>query len=307
MSRQDQHGAMLARRSFLKRASITLGLGAAGASSGLFLTSSIYAEAPSKAPRKESLFKLGIAGYSFNKFKLEEALEMMKKVDAHYLCIKDFHLPLDASDEQIAAFHAKCKSYNVTGYGVGPIYMGSEEEVTKAFDYAKRCGVKTLVGVPFKMVEKKRVASRELLPLIDRKVKEYDIKYAIHNHGPDMPELFPTAESVMEMIEGLDKRVGLCLDIGHQLRDGKDPVQALKKFSERVHDIHIKNVTAADKSGRGIELPRGLIDFPAFVRALREVRYANVCGLEYEKDMGAPLTGIAESIGYFRGVMDSIE
>jgi sugar phosphate isomerase/epimerase len=155
------------------------------------------------------------------------------------------------------------------------------------------------------MVEKKRVASPELLALINEKVKEYDIKYAIHNHGPDMPELFPTAESGMEIIKDMDVRVGLCFDIGHQLRDGKDPVQAMLKYADRIHDIHIKNVTEATKKGRGIELPRGKIDLVAFVRALRKVKYSGVCSLEYEKDMSDPLLGIAESIGYFRGVMDA--
>jgi sugar phosphate isomerase/epimerase len=193
----------------------------------------------------------------------------------------------------------------VTGYGVGPIYMGSEEEVIRAFDYTRRVGVRLLVGVPFRKDGQKRVASAELLRLIHDKVREHDILYAIHNHGPDMPELFPTAESAMELIHGMDRRVGLCLDIGHQFRDGKDPVRALTEYADRIHDIHIKNVTAPDRSGRGIEMPRGAIDFPAFVRALRKTRYAGVCGLEYEKDMDNPLTGIAESIGYFRGVVDA--
>jgi sugar phosphate isomerase/epimerase len=230
---------------------------------------------------------------------------MVKKVDVHYLCIKDFHLPLKSTDEEIAAFHAKCKSFDVTGYGVGPIYMGSEEEVNNAFAYAKRVGVKTVVGVPFKMVDKKRVSSPELLQVVNRKVREYDMKYAIHNHGPDMPELFPTAESAIELIKDLDQRVGLCLDIGHQLRDGKDPVKAMLEFADRVHDIHIKNVTAATKQGRAIEMPRGAIDMPAFVRALRKVKYSGMCSLEFEKDMDNPIVGIAESIGYFRGLMDA--
>ncbi len=157
------------------------------------------------------------------------------------------------------------------------------------------------------MISSKRSASRrpKLLKLINAKVQEYDIKYAIHNHGPDMPELFPSAESAMELIKNLDSRVGLCLDIGHQLRDGKDPVKAMSTFADRVHDIHIKNVTSADKQGRGIEMPRGAIDMTAFVRVLRKVRYSGVCSLEYEKDMENPLNGIAESVGYFRGVMDA--
>ncbi len=298
----QENRTMIARRSFLKQAGVAVA-GAIGAQA--LSTGTARAQQAAPAGQQDS-FRLGIAGFTFNKFKLDEALEMVKKVDVHYLCIKDFHLPLKSTDEEIAAFHAKCQSFGVTGYGVGPIYMGTEQEVTDAFAYAKRVGVKILVGVPFKMVDKKRTASPELLKLVNQKVQEHDIKYAIHNHGPDMPELFPSAESIMEMINGLDKRIGLCLDIGHQLRDGKDPVKAMADFADRVHDIHIKNVTAADKKGRGIEMPRGVIDMPAFVRVLRKVKYPGVCSLEYEKDMDNPLLGVAESIGYFRGLMDAI-
>jgi sugar phosphate isomerase/epimerase len=272
------------------------GLAAAACSPALF--------ARAAADNPLDTFRLGIAGYTFNKFKLDKTLEMLKQVDVHYLCIKDFHLPLKSTDEEIAAFHATCKSFGVTGYGVGPIYMGSEKDVNDAFAYAKRVGVKTLVGVPHNMIEKRKVASPELLKLVNAKVQEYDIKYAIHNHGPDMPELFPSAESIIEMVKDLDKRVGMCLDIGHQFRDGKDPVKAITDFADRIHDVHIKNVTEATKKGKGVEMPRGLIDMPAVVRALRKVKYSGVCSLEYEKDMDNPLAGITESINYFRKVMD---
>ena len=293
---------MIARRSFLKQA----GLAAVAATGGqALLTETARAQPVAEAENSRDTFRLAMAGYTFNKFKLEQTLEMLQKVDVHYLCIKDFHLPLKSTDEEIAAFHAKCRSFDVTGYGVGPIYMGSEEEVNNAFAYAKRVGVKTVVGVPFKMVDKKRVSSPELLKLVNEKVQEYDFKYAIHNHGPDMPELFPNAESAIEVIKDMDNRVGLCLDIGHQLRDGKDPVKALLQFADRVHDIHLKNVTSANKQGRAAELPRGAIDMPAFVRALRKVKYSGMCSLEYEKDMDNPLLGVAESVGYFRGVMDA--
>lgn len=294
---------MTTRRSFFKQAGF--GLAAATATPAVF-TGPAHAQpdADSGTPLHDT-FRLGIAGYTFHKFNLDTTLEMLKRVDVHYLCIKDFHLPLSSTDPEIAAFHEKCKTFGVTGYGVGPIYVGSQEEVNAAFAYAKRVGTRTLVGVPFKLEGKKRVASPDLLTFIDQKVKEYDIRFAIHNHGPDMPELFPNAESGIEMINKLDVRVGLCLDIGHQFRDGKDPVKAILDYADRIHDIHIKNVTAANKNGKGIEMPRGMIDMPAVVRALRKIKYGGVCSLEYEKDMTDPLNGIAESIGYFRGVMDA--
>ncbi|MDR2950869.1 MAG: sugar phosphate isomerase/epimerase [Prevotella sp.] len=240
------------------------------------------------------LFKVAIAGYTFVNFNLDETLKMMKEVDVHYLCIKDFHLPLNSTDEEIAAFHAKLASYDVTGYAVGPIYMKTKEEVDRAFDYAKRVGVKLIVGVP----------NHDLLPYVDKKVKEYDFKYAIHLHGPDI-ELYPHATDIYENVKDLDPRIGMCLDIGHDARAGHDPIADLKKYSDRVFDIHMKNTTAATKAGKTGEIGRGIIDIPAFVKMLREVKYTGACSLEYERNMKAPLAGIAESIGYFRGVIDA--
>lgn len=248
--------------------------------------------APQPAADTFEKFKVGMAGYTFAKFDIDKTLETMEKCDVHYLCIKDFHLPLNSTDEQIAAFHAKLKAKGVTGYGVGPIYMRSKEEIDQAFEYAKRVGVKLIVGVP----------NYELLPYVDQKVKEYDFKYAIHLHGPDMP-LYPDADDVWDHVKDLDPRIGMCLDIGHDTRNGKDPVQDLKKYRSRVFDIHIKDVTAPTKQGYSVEIGRGIIDFPAFVRALREVGYSGMCSLEHERNMDNPFMGIAESIGYFRGVI----
>jgi len=239
-------------------------------------------------------FKLGVAGYTFVNFDLDKTLETMEKLDLHYLCIKDFHLPLKSTDAEIAAFHEKLASKGVTGYAVGPIYMKNETEVNNAFAYAKRVGVKTIVGVP----------NYEILPYVDKKVKEYGFNYAIHLHGPDI-ELFPDAEDVWNHTKDLDPRIGMCLDIGHNLRNGKDPVADLRKYHTRVFDIHIKDVTDNTKQGYSVEIGRGKIDFPAFVRMLREVGYTGVCSLEHEKNMKDPFMGIAESIGYFRGVVET--
>lgn len=247
---------------------------------------------PQPAPETHEAFKVGMAGYSFVNFNLDEALDMMQKCDVKYLCIKDFHLPLNADAQQIADFHAKLASKGVTGYAVGPIYMKTEQAIDEAFEYAKRVGVKLVVGVP----------NYELLPYVDKKVKEYDMKYAIHLHGPDMP-LYPDADDVWENVKDLDARIGMCLDVGHDTRNGKDPVADLKKYHTRVFDVHIKDVTGASKAGYSVEIGRGIIDFPAFVNMLREVGYTGVCSLEHERNMKDPLQGIAESLGYFRGVV----
>ena len=248
-----------------------------------------------KGPKTNNPFQLGMAGYSFNNFDLETTLKTMKSLDIHYLCIKDFHLPLDATDEKIKEFHDKCASYDVTGYGVGPIYMRSEAEVDRSFEYAKRVGVTLIVGVP----------NYEFLPYVEKKVKEYGYHFAIHLHGPDM-DTYPDATDVWEHTKDLDSRIGMCLDIGHDLRNGCDPVADLEKYHTRVFDVHIKDVTDSNKAGRSIEIGRGKIDFPEFVRMMRKVNYTGKCSLEHEKDMKDPFIGIAESIGYFRAVCDYV-
>jgi len=249
---------------------------------------------PQPAPETGEKFRLGMAGYTFVKFDLDKTLETLQKMDVHYLCIKDFHLPLTSTDEQIAAFHARLKEKGVTGYAVGPIYMKSEAEIDQAFEYAKRVGVKLIVGVP----------NYELLPYVDKKVKEYGFNYAIHLHGPDI-KTYPDAQDVWDHVKDLDPRIGMCLDVGHDTRNGKDPVADLKKYHSRVFDIHIKDVTGKTKLGYSLEIGRGVIDFPAFVKMLRKVKYTGVCSLEHEKDMTNPFMGIAESIGYFRGVVEA--
>ncbi len=260
----------------------------------LFNTGDIFSANPVGGKQNEGeLFKVSMAGYSFLKFDLDASLKMLQRMDVHYMCIKDFHLPLNSTDEQIAVFKDKLAKAGVTGYGVGPINMKTQEDVDKAFDYAKRVGVKTIVGIP----------QYELLPYIEKKVKEYDFYFAIHIHGPDM-DLFPDADDVIKHVKDLDPRMGMCLDIGHDTRAGRNPIEDLKKYHARVFDIHIKNVTAASKAGRTCEMGRGIIDIPAFVKMLRKVKYSGACSLEFEKDMNDPLAGLAESIGYFRGVID---
>jgi inosose dehydratase len=279
---------MTTRRSFLKHTGGTLAL--AGVSPALSL-----ANAPdSRDATGDDLFKLGMAGFTFVNFKLDPALEVMKKTDVHYLCIKDFHLPYASTADEIAAFHDKLKQAGVTGYAVGPIYMKTKQEIDNGFEYAKRVGVNLMIGIP----------NPEDLPYIDKKVKEYNIRYAIHNHGPDIP-LFPSATSVYTAVKDLDPRIGLCFDMGHDKRFGDDPIADLEKYAKRIFDIHLKNVTAASKEGKTCELGRGVINIPAFVGMLRKIKYDGCCSLEYEKDMKDPLAGIAESVGYFKGVCDA--
>jgi sugar phosphate isomerase/epimerase len=280
------------RRTFFKKAGT--GLLALGVPS-ILSNRSLSGMHPSSDNKNKDLFGFGIAGYTFVKFKLEPSLEMMTKVDMHNLCIKNFHLPYDSTEVQIAEFHEKLKAKGVKGYAVGPISMKSEAEADQAFEYCKRVGVNLIVGVP----------EHELLPYIDKKVKDYGYHFAIHNHGYG-DKLYPTLESIFVKVNNLDKRIGMCHDIGYSMLMGIDPAAATLKYGSRIFDIHLKDVTMAAAEGKDCEVGRGVIDFSSFIKALRTIKYKGMCSLEYEKDNEDPLVGIAESVGYFKGILNAV-
>ena len=177
-------------------------------------------------------------------------------------------------------------------YACGVIYMKSEADIQQAFDYAKAAGVKMIVGVP----------NYELLGLVEKKAKEYDIKVAVHNHGADFP-LYPSPAIVYEKVKDLDKRIGLCIDIGHTQRSGIDPSEAVEKFADRLLDIHLKDESAATTAGTTVEMGRGIIDLVKLMRTLEKIGYSGVASFEFEKDENDPLAGVAESVGYTRGIL----
>ncbi|MCX6327376.1 MAG: sugar phosphate isomerase/epimerase [Bacteroidia bacterium] len=276
---------MKSRRQFFKLAGT--GIIAAG-------VSSVYASSgiPSLIENTPDIFSIGMAGFTFKEFTVEKTIEMMNRIRVTNLSLKDFHMPLNSTQEQINAVLEKFKIAGINVYTVGVVYMKTQESVDQAFEYAKMAGVKMIVGAP----------NYELLPYVEKKIKTYDFKLAIHNHGPDNP-LYPNATDIWDHIKDLDPRIGICIDIGHTTRDGEDPSADIEKYSKRIYDIHIKDVNKATKEGKTIEIGRGVIDIPKVVATLRKVKYSGSCSLEFEKDMKDPLAGIAESIGYFKGVM----
>jgi len=278
---------MRSRRQFIKLAGS--GALAAGAST-------VYGYPVPVVPAKKTTlpdrFEIGMAGYTFLNFNVQQTIEMMKRTGVKYLSIKDFHMPMNSTQEEINQVTGKFSESGITVYTVGVIYMRTPESVEQAFEYARMAGVKMIVGAP----------NVELLPLVEKKIKEYDFRLAIHNHGPDNP-LFPNATDIWNHVKDLDPRMGICLDIGHNLRDGEDPATDILRYKSRIYDIHIKDVDKASKEGKTVEMGRGLIDIPGVVAALRKINYTGKCSLEFEKDMKDPLAGIAESLGYFRGVM----
>ncbi|MDZ7375015.1 MAG: sugar phosphate isomerase/epimerase [candidate division KSB1 bacterium] len=283
------------RREFLT----SLSIGALGAAlSEVFVVNPLLASkrsASSGRLTERIKFTLGIASYTFRRFNLEQTLAMTRRLGIDHIAFKDFHLPLDSSEKQIKSVANAVQQAGLKLYGCGVVYMRNTAEVLRAFEYAKAAGMELIIGVP----------EHDLLGLVNEKVQQFDIKLAIHNHGPG-DERYPSPESAYERIKSLDRRIGLCIDIGHTQRLGQDPAEAIRRFADRLLDVHIKDVSASNKEGTTVEIGRGVIDIPRVLRTLIQVNYSGVLAFEFEKDETDPLPGVAESVGFVRGVLATV-
>jgi inosose dehydratase len=237
-------------------------------------------------------FTLGLASYTFREFDLDTTLAMARRLGFGRICLKDMHLPLESPEEVVRSVAEKVRAAGLELYGCGVVYMTNGAEVDRAFSYARAGGMTVIVGVP----------EHDLLGRAAERVRETGIRLAIHNHGPG-DQRYPTAGSILERISGLGPGVGVCLDIGHSMRSGIDPARAARQCGPRLLDVHLKDVTAATKEGVAVEAGRGVIDLPRFLRALAEMDYRGTAAFEYEKDGRDPLPGLAESLGYVRGIL----
>jgi inosose dehydratase len=238
------------------------------------------------------VYELGLASYTFREFDLDATLAAARRAGLGRITLKDMHLPLESSEEAIRAAIAKVKAQGLVPYGCGVVYMTNEPEVDRAFAYARTAGFEIIIGVP----------EHALLDRAERRVRETGVCLAIHNHGPGDLR-YPTPRSILERVGGRDPRIGVCLDVGHCRRSGFDPSEEAVRCGSRLLDVHMKDVSAATAEGATVEVGRGVVDVPRLLRTLAEMGYRGTLAFEHEKDGRDPLPGLAESVGYVRGVL----
>ena len=277
--------ARLTRRAFMGTAA------AVAASTGL--RPSIVTAAPTPAEHK---LKLGLASYSTRKFTLDQTLEMAKTLGVTSMTFKDVHIPRTDTPEATRALRAKIVAAGITIMGGGTITLPNDAaEIRKNFEYAKAAGFPLIFTSP----------DPAALDTIEKMAKEYDIKVAIHNHGPE-DKWWPRPQDAYAAVKSRDSRLGLCIDAGHTLRTGTDPVAACRECKDRLYDMHVKDLAVKTDRDSQVAVGRGLIDFPALFRALLEIGYQGQVGLEYEIHEDDPLPGMIESLAYERGVLAAV-
>jgi sugar phosphate isomerase/epimerase len=260
----------------------------------------LVSPATNPSPGKDQLkgLKIGVASYSFRKIPLDLTIAGINRLNLHYVSIKDVHLPLKSTTEERKKVAQQFRDAGINPISCGVISMKDEASARAAFEYARDIAVPTIVAFP----------EPEILPILDKLVKEFDIKIAIHNHGPEAKHYKSPLEA-LEAVMPFDPRLGVCIDVGHTARAGVNPVEAIRKCKDRFYDCHFKDITSVNAKNAGIaeiEVGRGVLDIKGMLEALLEIHYAGHVGFEHEKTAENPLPGLAESVGYTKGVLSCI-
>jgi sugar phosphate isomerase/epimerase len=241
--------------------------------------------------------RVGLTTYSTRELTLDETIALLQQTGVTNIALKYFHLPLDSTKEQRRLVVRKIEDAGLTLAGCGVIGLSSDEQsVRRSLDYVRDIGAPTVTATP----------PIERLEQLDRIIKDYgEIRIAIHTHGPEDNVNYWrwSAVKIMNQIRWLDRRIGVCVDVGHTFRVPIDPVEAIRACGDRLYDVHLKDLKEASRRRLDVPMGRGVIDIPAITQALRERNYRYHVALEYEAEPEAPQLGIAESFGYLRGVL----
>jgi len=275
----------LSRRSLLRTAAL-----AAAATS--LAPAATLAQSPAPAEQK---VKLGLASYTFRNFSRAQLIGFMRDLRVSDLNAKDAkdHLPMEPSAEAQAL--ADYRAAGIRLHAAGAIYFqkATDDDIRAQFEYLKRASIPVMVaGDP----------TPESLPRIERFVQQYDIRLAIHNHGPE-DKLWPSPLDILKDIRHMDPRIGCCIDVGHTVRTGTDVVEAIHAVGPRLFNMHMKDLTDFHDKASQVAVGDGKMPVPQIFQALQEIRYPGFVDLEYEVHPDDPMPGVTKSYAYMRGVL----
>lgn len=278
----------LSRRKFMQSGAVFAATCAASTSLPSFAQ-------PAPASGKPSPVHLGMASYTFRNFSRAQLIGFMKQLNLTALNCKDTkdHLPMDPAEEAKAL--ADYAAAGIQLHAAGTVYFPKDEDddIRSKFEYCRRAGISVIVaGDP----------TPAILPRIEKFVKEYDIRFAIHNHGPE-DKVWPSPLDVLKAVKTMDPRMGCCIDVGHCVRAGTDVVQAIHEVGPRLFNMHMKDLTSFQSKESQVAVGEGIMPVREIFEALIATRYKGFVDLEYEIHGDDPMPGVVESFAYMRGVL----
>ncbi len=239
--------------------------------------------------------KLGVATYTFRKFDRAQTIEFLKAVGAPWVSVKDVHMRQTDTPDQLRAAHREFEAAGLILTSGGNVSMTKDpdiESLRKRFEYARNAGLPMMVCAP----------THDNIKSVEALVKEYNIRIAIHNHGPEDKQ-FPTPQSVLDVVRKLDSRCGLCLDVGHSARAGVDVVKSIADAGDRLFDMHVKDLRDFSSKDSQCDVGDGIMPFPDIFKQLKKMNYQGCVNLEYEIHENDPMPGVQRSFSYMRGVL----
>jgi xylose isomerase-like TIM barrel protein len=284
MSRKNS----FSRRDFIRS-------GAIGAAT-LAAPKRFFAAPPVRPSSDEGLpIRLGLASYTFRNFTRLQMIGFMKQLNVFALNAKDAkdHLPMDPQEETAAL--ADYAAAGIKLHAAGAIYFAKDQDgdIRAKFEYGRRAGIDVIVaGDP----------EPETLPRIEKFVKDYDIRLAIHNHGPE-DKLWHSPLDVLKAVKSMDPRIGCCIDVGHAVRAGADVVQAIYEVGPRLFNVHMKDLTNFESKESQVAVGEGAMPVRKMFEALIATKYRGFVDLEYEVHPDDPMPGVIASFAYMRGIL----
>lgn len=275
------------RRKFLRGGVITAAATCLSSHASLAFSGSASPEA------KLSPIRLGVASYSFRKFDRKHVIEFMKQLNLTLLNVKDVHLPMGTPEEiKQAAQEFTATGLKLTAAGTIYFLKDEDEDVKSKFEYCKLAGIPIIVAGP----------TMQTLSRVEKFAKEYDIKIAIHNHGPE-DKHFPSPYDVLNAVKNMDPRMGLCIDVGHAERAGADVPEAIQKAGPRLFDVHMKDLADLHDKASQVAVGDGKMPVRRIFEALEKIGYQGNVDLEYEINADDPMPGMIKSFAYMRGML----
>lgn len=230
---------------------------------------------------------MGIQSYSLRAFGVNGALEKTHALGLHWIEFFRAHYPPVPDPAKVAAMNTKLKKYDITisCHGVQP-FTNNHAANRKIFEFAKMAGIKTISANP----------TPDSFGSLDKLVAEFDIRIAIHNHGPGA--LYDQPVDAWKAVAGHDRRIGFCADLGHYIRSGIDPVEVAYILGDRLYGVHLKDFAEQKKKTRGVILGKGFLDVEGVFRALKKIGFPadGALSLEYEENPNDPMADIRECL-----------
>jgi sugar phosphate isomerase/epimerase len=255
-----------------------------------------FALAQERPPAEVSFpVRLGLASYTFRNFSRAQLIGFMKQLNVFALNAKDVndHLPADPAGEAAALADYAAAGVKLHAAGVINFAKDDDADMRSKFEYSKRAGIPVIVaGDP----------TVQTLPRIEKFAKEYDIRIAIHNHGPE-DKMWPSPVNVLKAVKDLDPRIGCCIDVGHTVRAGTDVVQAIQEAGPRLFNVHMKDLTNFQDKESQVAVGDGSMPVRKIFEALIALKYDGFVDLEYEVHPKDPMPGVIGSFAYMRGVL----